>query len=249
MNFRGTGDGLSDETAIMNLSSILSLFNRKECYWLLREALGSEQTAELSIAFRRKISATIPVEIPSDAWWAIDYHIDWLFAAIAVDRGLMPEQSSTRENPTTGQFLDGLPKRAIRGTQEDFDFIIAFERTIILIEAKGVGTWSNTQIARKCQRLQELPLLLGTTEDALSNDTTMPTIFVVLLSPNAPKLKSTMWPAFVQAGVNKLPHMTLNMTDAPSSFLAPERFDGKKANKLGEQWRIRRSNRADLETS
>ena len=44
--------------------------------------------------------------------------------------------------------------------QEDIDFVIVFRNTItyhvILLEAKGVTSWSNTQLQSKIQRLQHI---------------------------------------------------------------------------------------------
>jgi hypothetical protein len=44
----------------------------------------------------------------------------------------------------------------IRGTQEDCDLIIAFNSTIILVEAKVGESWSNSQLTSKMRRLKRL---------------------------------------------------------------------------------------------
>ncbi|MDR4308486.1 hypothetical protein IHQ68_17845 [Chelatococcus sambhunathii] len=57
----------------------LARLNRKERYWLLRDALG-EGSARLSSNFTAKFD---PKWRPSpDAWWGMDYHFDWMVAAL-----------------------------------------------------------------------------------------------------------------------------------------------------------------------
>jgi hypothetical protein len=64
------------------LSECLELFNRKERYWLIRNVLGEPASDfPLSQSFRERLSETIQISIPCGAWWEMDYHIDWLFAA------------------------------------------------------------------------------------------------------------------------------------------------------------------------
>lgn len=130
------------------LVKALRRFNRKERYWLLADAIG-DPFYELSCSFLRKISSALDVDVPSDAWWAFDYHFDWLHAVLSsgpdfdIDRLVNESPRSNRPE-------------VIKGNQEDIDLIVAFGKTIILIEAKLWTGWSNEQIASKGRRLADL---------------------------------------------------------------------------------------------
>lgn len=101
----------------------LSRFNRKERFWLLSDAIGVPFLS-LSPLFLDKLQQELNISIPADAWWAFDYHIDWLHAALYF-------------SPNFDLLSEPAPKpnaeKWIQGTQEDVDLIIAFEKTIIFI--------------------------------------------------------------------------------------------------------------------
>lgn len=62
----------------------LDCFNRKERFWLLREAIGPG-FSNLSEEFRKKLFNALPTgvpDIPANAWWAFDYHLDWIAVAL-----------------------------------------------------------------------------------------------------------------------------------------------------------------------
>lgn len=193
----------------------LKLFNRKERYWLIRNTLGEKsQELPLSNSFRERLGRVIEVDIPDNAWWALDYHIDWLFSALLLDFLQEDAKSTPIENP----------RRLIRGTQEDFDFVIAFDRTIILIEVKGVGSWTNKQISRKHQRLceweqfsEQLQLRFKKTVEALR-------IIVVLMSPKESYgLHKLKWPKAINDGGNAPKFLKMDFSGAPENFYVPER--------------------------
>ncbi len=106
----------ANATLPQTLVECLKAFNRKERYWLLRNALGAPALELLlSGAFRDRLGKLLDTDIPSDAWWAMDYHIDWVFAALVTD-SLGRVDTRTMTNP----LLEGTPdtsiKRLIRGT-------------------------------------------------------------------------------------------------------------------------------------
>lgn len=148
----------------------LKRYDRKERNWLIRDALGSPP---LSDAFRQKLRTALSdrgydLRIPANAWWAIDFHLDWLIAALS-SRG---DTGAIYEN-------DG----SIRGSQEDIDLIIAFENIAILVEAKGTGSWSNSQLESKLKRIGALRTV-GEGQLALAGDAKL---LFVLASPGEPK--------------------------------------------------------------
>lgn len=145
-----------------SLVKALDRLNRKERFWLLSDAVGREipdnvrRQIVLSPGFIVKLQNELRtgdhpnLTIPEDAWWAFDYHLDWLFAVLA----FAPKYQldfDPRPNPVA-DFGD----KYIRGTQEDCDLIIAFDSTIILLEAKVGESWSNRQLTSKMRRLKRL---------------------------------------------------------------------------------------------
>ncbi|GLK80407.1 hypothetical protein [Methylopila turkensis] len=125
-------------------AAYLADFNRKERYWLLRDALGPSSD-RLSASFLEKFE---PAWRPSaEAWWAMDYHFDWMVAAIwqaGRDAGTLIDSDKIKF------------AAEIKGTQEDVDLIIADEFRIWLCEAKFGGALSQKQMTSKMQRVFQL---------------------------------------------------------------------------------------------
>ena len=70
---------------MIHLIELLESFNRKERYFLIRQAVGG---FKLSDEFRRELGNATGLAIPQDAFAAMDYHLDWLTAALhAYERG------------------------------------------------------------------------------------------------------------------------------------------------------------------
>ena len=104
-----------------------------------------------------------------NAWWAMDYHIDWLIAALTRYNG-QNEENKTIQNINYKIF----------GTQEDFDFIICTENTLIFIEAKLSSVWDRKQLDSKIKRLNGMKELFKSTKQ-----------YFVLLSPGFQNIEST----------------------------------------------------------
>jgi hypothetical protein len=150
------------------LVQALDRFNRKERYCLLSEALGRPPELEnaireigdpfipLSTTFRAKLQKefNLTSEIPERSWWAFDYHLDWLFAVLwlapnyeRAEELIVPPPDEIKANVNDdGRFTFN---------NEDCDFIVAFDSTIILIEAK-IEPWANDQFKRKARRLRKI---------------------------------------------------------------------------------------------
>ena len=181
------------------IEDTLKLFNRKERYWVVHTALGSP-AATLSAAFCDAINGQLDLKepvTPSSAWWAMDYHIDWLQAALR----LHPNVSTTKEAIPQVRSADS--KRCdIQGQQEDIDLVVAHNRDVVLVEAKAFGSWSNKQLESKLERLRALPISWDTgevTADGVAEEEPIRVHFI-LLSPNRPtKLSPSVlqkWPAW-----------------------------------------------------
>ena len=136
----------------------LRALNSKERYWLIQNALAGqdedlrhrkmaelESRMSLSKGFRDRIGAILGVSVPENAFWAMDYHLDWLWAAKnCTDKNIASYESGYRQN------------------QQDVDLIIAYDdpdariTRMILVEAKGVGAWSESQLKSKIERFRDL---------------------------------------------------------------------------------------------
>lgn len=194
-------------------------FNRKERFWLLSDALGSP-FLNLDPDFLRRVSDELGIEIPKEPWWAFDYHLDWLHAVLssAPTFDLSQHQSPRPNNP-----------RYIKGTQEDIDLLIAFDQTVILVEAKLDTSWSNKQMSRKAERFRNLPV------DHVQ-------MHLLLTSPaKTARLGCSDWPAWARKdSVPTTPnHIALTNGHAIQSALMVSRCDSNgKKSRVGEYWSI-----------
>ena len=118
----------------MKFIELLDSFNRKERYHLLNNAL--KDPFQLSARYRLNLSNVIDVDVPENAWVAIDYHVDWL----AVSRELF----RTQRDPTNSEELDSPINELFEANQRDIDLVVAFEDRNetthrVLGEAKPMG--------------------------------------------------------------------------------------------------------------
>ena len=135
-----------------SLVEALKLFNRKERFWLIQEALGCsklkpQHRIPLHSHFRTKLDKELSIKVPPDAWWAMDYHFDWIYAALHVLKTGLTED----ERP----ILANRNPQFIMGNQQDCDLIVAFEKTLIVIEAK-TGVSDKSQLVEKFERWESL---------------------------------------------------------------------------------------------
>jgi hypothetical protein len=156
----------------MDVLNNLEILNSKERFYLFIHAIGTPRL-NLSKGFIDSIQQLIKKTIPNDYFSAIDYHLNWLYAATHID-----VLKDKYEHDNT--------KGIIRKNIEDIDLIIAFKENnntiIIMIEAKATGSWTNAQIQSKLKRLDEI-------FDSETRKFTIP--FLILMSPHPPQnLKS-----------------------------------------------------------
>ena len=136
----------------------------------------------LSEKFRGRLNSALGLQeqINPTAWWSIDYHIDWLFAALRChelgDRWSDTEQ--TWIEPNLGHYTYRI---------EDIDLVLCDGNRVVLIEAKAYGAWGAEQIRRKASRLSRLAEI-GAKQGI--------EFFFVLMSPRPPqKLSYDGWHA------------------------------------------------------
>ena len=164
-----------------DLIELLESFNRKERHFLVAQTLGS---FELSDHFRRELGQAVGIRIPAGAYAAMDYHLDWLAAA------LVAFHSEGSRKPF------GNSDHEIRGNQEDVDLLVAFKAGdkyhILLVEAKGDTPWSNEQMLSKSCRLK------GIFGDKENNYQGVAPHYC-LMSPRRPqRLDTSQWPDWMK---------------------------------------------------
>jgi len=205
----------------MDLVEALKSFNRKERFWLIRNALGPASET-LDEAFRRRLQQAIGVEVPATAWWAMDYHLDWLVGALTM---LARGDAAFASHPND--------QRLVCGNQEDMDLVVAFDRTLVLIEAKGDTAWSNEQFQGKVKRLEGLQAA-GLMPSPLR-------LFFVLTSPRPPvglvPKEGTRWSPWMCDDQERPLFFPLEM---PTEFWKVTRWDDERQQPsfAGTRWKI-----------
>ena len=135
-------------TQELTFIELLEKFNRKERFFLIGWSLGKPRF-RASSKFLKSISSLIGVEIPSDAFVAMDYHLSWLYASVFLSSG-----------KTGGRDVHSNREQLVTGTQEDVDLLVAFRRGrtihVVMIEAKGATGWTNKQARSKAARLSRI---------------------------------------------------------------------------------------------
>lgn len=148
------------ELLVRNLTGL----NAKEREHLIRWAYRGDMPGLLSDSLINALQQQSPPIIAASAecvFAGMDYHLDWLYAALYLScRGLTVEQACAQG---IGEALqreaadNDASLQPVTGTQEDTDLLAVFadgEKTEVLcIEAKGVGSFGGTQLARKLVRL------------------------------------------------------------------------------------------------
>lgn len=122
-----------------DLLTTLESFNRKERFFLVSQALGNPKF-ELSTGFREKLGEKVGltaqgIEIPSNAFAAMDYHLNWVHAALVLSHHTDESERRSRLD------IEG----ATESNQRDIDLLVAFKDNagiyhLIFVEAKGYNT-------------------------------------------------------------------------------------------------------------
>ena len=165
-----------------DLIELLDQFNRKERYFLICDALGLDKFS-LSEEFCKRLEFMLGVTIPTDAQVWMDYHLDWLAAAVV--KWHEPSESDVYPNTDL-----------VRGSQQDVDLLVAFKEggyyRLVFIEAKGYESWTNGQALAKAKRLETIFGKHGDKHPGLR-------VHYCLMSPRPPKrLNYDEWPDWMK---------------------------------------------------
>ena len=204
------------------LNDNLRSLNLKERFSVVCMALGKTDF-RLDPNFRQTLGTKFNVAIPDTAFVATDYHLNWIHAAAALTFDT-PIREQTHEN------ADG----AVDGTQEDVDFLVAFEDAsglnhLIMLEAKGVTAFSNRQFKHKMDRLRVI-----FREDGRRWPQIRP--YFGLASPRYPvKLRRCVCPAWLMVR-GEIPWLPMQPQGSRIVFRCDE---GGRPNKDGAFWRTR----------
>lgn len=198
------------------LTDILDRFNCKERNLLIRDALGHSPSKPLLLDddFLQRLGIALgDLKIPKDAWWATDYHLNWIAGALSLWRCGEPAIGTAQMNPhSEGSSARWLVERS----QEDVDLLIAFDTTLILVEVKAFGYFTNKQIGSKLNRWR---LLKKQSELPLPGVT-----FHFMLMSRTKPIGLQLPPNDLLRGASEWPHATLKL-HAPSQKL---KVTGKK---------------------
>ena len=200
----------------------LEKLNRKERYFLVRTALG-DGAFKLGPSFRDTLRVRFSLDIPGDAFVAMDYHLNWIFAA-AVMAFSEPVQGRIYNNKL------GL----YDGTQEDVDLLVAFKDIsgldhIIMLEAKGVEAYDNKQFEHKMERFRSIFGQNGRRFASVRPH-------FGLMSPHEPKhLRSDVCPSWLKLD-GKLPWLPMQIPERLALFGCDR--DGR-ADKKRKFWTLR----------
>lgn len=154
---------LSPETQARNIIDRLKMFNRKERDHLMKFALCKQPEApEISTSLWQLISNGGNKPNADRMFIGMDYHLNWLYAALAMAKMSDGEMEKQFDNEW---YCKAPPKehkdsRPIQENQQDVDLLIAwFDQRwaiplrLILVEAKLDSGWIPEQLTSKRQRL------------------------------------------------------------------------------------------------
>lgn len=199
----------------------LKEFNRKERFYLIGMALGNKSFM-LSCEFRKILGQKLNLEIPEDAFVAMDYHLDWLVASLYLAANAQAKPPYPRD------------RRLITATQEDIDLLVAYESPggchVIMLEAKGVTGFTNAQFSSKVERLRAISDVLG-----WQTATAIP--HFVLISPRPPQqLKFEHCPNWMLQPDGQVPWIPLPLPEFLKKVVRCDK--GENPNREEPYWTV-----------
>jgi hypothetical protein len=207
---------------MQNLIKYLKDFNSKERFFLVGRILGNSNFT-LASDFCEELSNLLEIPIPVNAFSAMDYHIDWLYASLML----------AKDDDITKVYLN--ENNLIKAQQEDVDWLIAFqfqrEYHLVLIEAKGVTGWTNKQMTSKANRFGEIFGKQGNRWPGVIPH------FVIMSSHQPKGLFTGKWPQWM-APNGKIKWLELSI---PENLICVYRCNEQgQENKNGQVWTVKK---------
>ena len=214
------------------LEEALALFNRKERFILLDQATGALNHLHLGAAFARDLSKVLGLTVPAGAYIAMDYHFDWLYAAIQTYLGRWSSDGGVLHA------FEGQPVHApaLTASQEDADLVVAWDdgktRHLVLIEAKAYSGWTNAQLESKICRLRQIfdedgrPISSSHTADEKHRK--IRGHFVLAGFSRSAGIRAETWPAWTLAADGRPHFLRLQKP--------PERWGVQRTDADGKPW-------------
>jgi hypothetical protein len=224
------------KTNLDPLAEVLERFNRKERNLLIRDILNCrDRPLPLAKDFCQRLADAIGIDrgFLEEAWWATDFHFDWLAGALLT---FMKGETLRRQDNA---------HKLIMGNQEDLDLVVVAHAPstiaphhLILIEAKAYGYFTNKQWESKVARLERLYAFYK----GLESDSDRRIRFhYVLYSPAKPTRLNPKPLPWQPSDTNEpvpIQHVELKLAFQTSSILAVSRCNDKdKLDIKGDFWR------------
>jgi hypothetical protein len=200
------------------LADVLERFNRKERNLLIRDILDVRgKIPLLTPNFCERLSnvVEIPKESLGGAWWATDFHFDWLAGALLT---FMKGETLTPQDNNS---------MLVMGNREDIDLVVVAHDPalktpyhLILIEAKAYGHFNTKQYRSKVTRLERLHAFYIELERESSHKISF---HYILYSPDKP---AKLVPQFLPWHSDPAPvpeHLHLELTLPTASILSVTR--------------------------
>lgn len=172
----------------------LRRFNRKERYYLIGAALDNPEF-KIGYSFRKRLQRCLGLRVPEDAFVAMDYHLNWVYASLV----LAYEEEDLGEVIKVRKPFPN-PEEIIKGNQQDIDLLIAYPKDnkchLLFLEAKGDSGFTNEQFNSKVERLGKI---FGA--DGCCRKDVKP--YFAIISRRYPSgLNRECWPAWIRGGEN-----------------------------------------------
>lgn len=124
----------------------LELFNRKERFFVVCAATDAPSLRP-GPAFRGRVEGKFGLTITDPVFMAVDYHQDWLIAALLLAHGEIAERQPYPD-----------PTGLITGNQQDVDILLAFGGVntthLVLLEAKAYTGFTNKAMLSMAKHLK-----------------------------------------------------------------------------------------------
>ncbi len=200
----------------------LKMFNRKERFFLVGMALGKPKF-KLGDKFWDELGKAFHLTVHKDAFTAMDYHLDWVYASLYM------ASNGGAKGPYSRNDLD------ISGSQEDMDLLVAYEEGVvchvIMLEAKGVLPFANGPLHSKAERLSAI---FGAKGDRWQG--VIPHFAIV--SPKEPQqLHHNDWPVWMKPTGAPL-HIKLEIPPGYAQRKVVRCDQNGRAKKNGDFWKV-----------